>query len=117
MEACNMDASSLQKALLDLRKQISALIASEEAADPAAADEGHAEAAEAMADAGMGDVSSEEMKPEPTDVQSKFLDYMKPKVRPRRPGTGVINDVMAPKLGGGKEADKKAPGRSRKEAS
>ena len=110
-----MEGSPKKTALLELRKQIQALIAHEEAEDPAAAHEGHAEAAQSMADTGMGHDPEMTEKPAPSAAQSSFMEYMKPKVRPRRPGTGVMVDGGGHKHAG-HAPEKKAPGRPRKEA-
>lgn len=107
-----MNASDPKKsALLALRKQVQALIAHEEKEDPEAAAEGHADAAEAMDDAGMGADLVGDVKPEPTEVQMKFMDYMKPKPKARRPGTGL----MMASLSHHKVPEKKGAGRPKRE--
>ncbi len=105
-----MEGSPKKKALLALRKQIQALIADQEMDDPEAAESDQVDATEAMA--GMGD-EEDDAKPETTAAQSKFLDYMKPRVKPRRPGTGLMTLGAETKT---KMPEKRGPGRPRKEA-
>lgn len=110
-EGCAMDGSPKKSALLALRKQIQALIAHEEAEDPHAAAEGHADAAETMVSAGMDGGMDAEPKPEASEVQMKFLDYMKPKPKARRPGTGLAMGAA----NAHKAPEKKPMGRPRRE--
>jgi hypothetical protein len=106
-----MDGSPKKSALLALRKQIQALIAHEEAEDPEAAAEGHADAAQTMAGAGMDGDADMGAKPEASEVQMKFMDYLKPKAKPRRPGTGLIMGAATVHKG----PEKKPMGRPKRE--
>ena len=96
----SLEDAPRKKVLLELRKKINQLIAAQEMEDPEAAAEGEMDADEALGDLGSADLEAAEgdemaaLAGEPEEEEDGFRqsmrDYMNPKPRERRPGTGMM---------------------------